>query len=259
MKISMVKFMLLGLLIAGVLGSYVIYKVFIEPKQDTIPSINELVTGDVWNTSLWRVEEPPSYAKFENGTFEAMAYQSSVDFFGACLIQQGDNPHSWWNSSAKLRNEITIYEDEEQALILNLKGKRTNQIEWLTDDSEDGSSNIGILLVGDIGLDYYNNDTSEPRALFIDIWLDTNPEVYEPQKWPGVKNVENDYHSGFPVQKMPEIGKEYEFEFRIDSFIREALIHWELNSFKLKMVQCYIEVKAAKASIQVSRILIGTP
>jgi len=112
--------------------------------------------------------------------------------------------------------------------------------------------------VGDIGSDYYN-DTSQPRALFIDIWLDANPKIDEPRHWPGVANVENDYHSGFPARTMLEIDEEYEFKFRIDAFIRDALSHWKLDTFTLKMVQCYIEARASKASIEVSRIAIGTP
>jgi len=225
--------------------------------------IKECVTGDVWATSLWRVEEPLSYARTENNTlpFEALAYQPSEDIFGASLIQQGDSPHNLWNVSTlhSLRKEITIYKDKEQPLILHFKGKRISEIEWFTNDSENRFNNIGILLVGDVGLDYYNNDTSEPRALFIDIWLDTNPRINEPYHWQGVDNVENDYHSGFPVQTLSEIGKEYEFKFRIDSYIKDSLEEWELERFTLKMVQCYIEVKASKASIEVNRILIGIP
>jgi len=264
MKISKMKFILVSFLIASLLGIYVTYKVFYEQQPSTIPEIKESITSsdintEEWNTSTWRVEVPPSYAKIENGIFKAVACQSSQDFFGASLIQQGDSPHGWWNTTAKLRKEITIYKDEEQLLILNFSGKRTSQIKWFTNDTQKRANNIGILLVGDFGQGYYDPDTSKPRALFIDIWLDTNPEVDAPNHWPGVENVENDYHSGFPAQTMPEVGKEYEFKFRIDPFIKESLRHWDLERFTLKMVQCYIEAKASNASIEVSRILIGTP
>jgi len=256
--------MLLGFLIASLLGIYVIYKVFYEPQLSTIPEIKEFITGseinaEEWNTSTWKVEVPPSYAKIESAIFKAAACQSSQDFFGTSLIQQGDSPHSWWNTTAKLRKEITIYKDEEQLLILNFSGKRTSKIEWLSSDPQKRANNIGILLVGDVGQGYYDPDTSKPRALFIDIWLDTDPEVYVPNHWQGVENVENDYHSGFPAQTMPEVGKEYEFKFRIDTFIKGSLRYWNLERFTLKMVQCYIEVKASNASIEVSRFLIGTP
>jgi len=217
----------------------------------------EYVTGDAWAPSKWRVEDP-SYAEFTNGSFSALAYQPSRDFFGACLIQQGDSPHGWWNPSEKLGKNITIYRDKEQPLILHFVGKRTSPIEWFNNDPQNCASNIGVLLVGDVGLDYYNNDTSEPHALFIDIWLDTNPEVNRTLHWPGVKDVENDYHSGFSVETMPEIGEKYEFKFRIDQIIKDALNRWKLESFTLKMVQCYVEAKASKASIEVSKILIVT-
>jgi hypothetical protein len=226
----------------------------------------EYVTSDVladWADSTWEVEVPASLARIENDVFNATACKSSKDSFGASLIQQGDSPHGWWNVSIQhdLRKEITIYKDGFDmypALVLDFVGKRISPIEWFDNNQSNRGSNIGILLVGDVGLDYYNNDTSEPRALFIDIWLDTNPEVYEPQNWTGVKNVENDYHSGFPVKTMAEVGKEYAFKFRIDTFIVDSLKHWNLEKFTLKMVQCYIEAKASRASVEVSRIIIST-
>jgi len=252
MKTSKLKLALLCVLIAAVLGSYILYRWF-EFQE---------VTGDIWATSLWRLEEPPSYAETENGTlpFNALAYQPSEDIFGASLIQQGDSPHGWWNlTKAKLRKNTTIHRDDQQSLTLDFNGKRTSPIEWFTDDTGNRFNNIGILLVGDVGLDYYNNDTSEPRALFIDIWLDTNPKINETQHWLGVRNVENDYHSGYPVQNMSEIGKEYEFKIRIDPFIKDSLEYWKLDSFTLRMVQCYSEARASKALMEVTRIDIGTP
>lgn len=223
----------------------------------------ERVTSNVWVTSTWKMENTSSIATFENDVFSATANQSATNFFGASLIQQGDNPHGQWNLTASnpaaaLKKDITISRNEGQQLILSFSGKRTSQIEWFSDNQSSRGSNIGILLVGDIGRDYYNPDTSQPRALLIDIWLDTNPEVKAPNHWQGIPNVENDYHSGFPVKTMPEVGKEYEFNFRIDTFIRDALIRWNLESFTLKMVQCYVEARASNASIEVNRIFITT-
>ncbi|MFX0107972.1 MAG: hypothetical protein ACFE7R_06800 [Candidatus Hodarchaeota archaeon] len=207
---------------------------------------------------MWSVGES-SYAKVEDEIFKAMIYQPSEDVFGACLIQQGNNPHDWWYPQEQLTKNVTVYNDDQQSLILDFKGKRTSQIEWFSNDTYNRFSNIGILLVGDVGLDYYNTDTSQPRALLIDIWLDTNPAINEVKHWQGVDDIENDYHSGFPVQTMAEVGKEYEFRCRLEPFIRESLNHWELELFELKMVQCYIEAKASRASIEVSRIIIGIP
>jgi hypothetical protein len=228
----------------------------------------EPVTSDTWATSTFSVEKPASFAEFENGVFRATACNHSEVFYGASLIQQGDNPHGTWSSTVQnptsaLKKNITIYSNDEQQLILNFNGKRTSQIEWFSDNPVRRGSNIGILLVGDIGLDYYNPDILQPRALWMDIWLDTNPEL-EAKHWIGTSSLEHDYHSGFPVKTMPEVGKEYEFSFRIDSYIRDALNEWNgrananFESFTLKMVQCYIEAAASKASIEVNRISIRT-
>lgn len=231
------------------------------------PHVNiEYVTSDVltnWADSTWGVEVPPSFARIESGVFNATACKSSNDSFGASLIQQGDSPHGWWNVSAphNLSKEITIYKDGFDMyppLVLDFVGKRTSQIEWFDNNQSNRGNNIGILLVGDIEAGYYNPDISKPRALFIDIWLDNNPEVNAPNHWIGVTNVENDYHSGFPVKIMAEVGKEYAFKFRIDTFIVDSLRHWNLEKFTLKMVQCYIEAKASKASVEVSKIIINT-
>lgn len=216
--------------------------------------------------SQWRTAIPPSFAEYENGVFNATVSQPSRDFFGASLVQQGDSPHGWWNLTASnprasLKKEITIYKDGfdmNPPLGLDFIGKRTSPIEWFDSNQSNRADNIGILLVGDAGQGYYNSDTSKPRALYIDIWLDTNPEVKQPLNWTGVKNVENDYHSEFPVRNMSEIGNEYKFKFRIDTYVVESLRHWNLEKFTLKMVQCYIEAKASKASIEVRRIVIST-
>jgi hypothetical protein len=225
-----------------------------------------VVTGDVWAESVSRAEVPPSFAEFNNNVFNATVSQPSTEFFGVSLIQQGDSPHGWWNLTesnpkASLKREVTIYKegfDMYPPLVLDFVGKRTSSIEWFTDNQSNRGNNIGILLVGDIGQGYYDPDTSKPRALFIDIWLDANPEVKQPQNWTGVNNVENDYHSGFPVGNMSEIGMEYHFNFRIDTFVVDALRHWNLESFTLKMIQCYIEAKASRASVEVNRVLIYT-
>jgi len=227
-----------------------------------LPRPNYNVTGKTWATSMWgEVEVPPSFAKFENGIFNATVSQPSRDFFGASLIQQGDSPHSWWNLTAKLREEITYNRaiaDAQPALVIDFIGKRTSPIEWFDSNQSNRANNIGILLVGDVGLGYYNPDNSTPRALFIDIWLDNNPTFTAPVHWQGVKNVENDYHSGFPEKTMPKVGKEYQFTFRADNFIMDSLKYWKLEQFTLKMVQFYIEAKASKASIEVRRLLITT-
>lgn len=260
MKIPKGKFLLSFLLIAIILGIYVIYRMIPPPRSQ----IQEIVTGDVWANSTYKVEVPPSYAKIENGVFEAMAYERSADYFGASLFQQGDSPHGWWNLTkqnpeANLRKNITIYRDKDQpTLMLDFTGKRAGPIEWFSDDPANRGNNVGILLVGDIGLGYYNHDNSTPRALFIDIWLDTNPAFTTTTHWQGVKGVENDYHSGYPVQNMSIVSKIYDFDFRVDTYIRDSLNHWGLASFKLKMVQIYIEAEASSASIEVSKFALRT-
>jgi len=57
---------------------------------------------------------------------------------------------------------------------------------------------------------------------------------------------------------MPEIDREYNFSFRIDSYVKTALAHWNLSQFTLMMVQVYVETEASKASIEVSRIILST-
>jgi len=164
------------------LCSYLIIKTIPPPSE----KIWKPVTGEVWEPSTYRVEVPPSYAKWENGVFTATACQSSAGFYGASLIQQGDNPHGWWNltqeSEAKLNMSFTISKDQECYLLLNFTGRRTSQIEWFGEN--ECGSNIGVLLVGDVGLGYYDPDTSNPHSLFIDIWLDTNPQLSE-RHWGG--------------------------------------------------------------------------
>ncbi len=219
------------------------------------------VTGVNWKRSTWPVEVEGSVEPV-NGIFKMMISQPSTNFFGASLIQQGDSPHGRWNiTDAGLSRTITWdtqIADAQPALVIDFIGKRTSSIEWFDDNESNRANNIGILLVGDVGLGYYNPDTSTPRALFIDIWLDNNPQFNNSIHWQGVKNVENDYHSGYPMQSMPEIGKEYEFKFRVDTQIIDSLKHWNLTTFTLKMVQCYVEAKASRASIEVDKILITT-
>jgi hypothetical protein len=219
------------------------------------------VTGDAWAESVWNADVPPSFAEFKNGVFNATVSQSSKEFFGGSLIQQGDNPHGGWNSTAKLKREITFYRsivDAQYALIIDFVGKRNSPIEWFDNNESNRANNIGILLVGDFGGGYYNPDTSEARALLIDIWLDNNPAFSSPVHWQGVEGVESDYHSGFPAKNMIEVDKQYAFKFRVDGFIMDSLEHWGLEQFTLKMVQCYIEAKASKASLEATRIIITT-
>jgi len=245
------------IVVVGLLGGYFILKITTPPPLSDEKSWMP-VTGGVWEPSTYRVGVPPSYAKWENGVFTATARQSSTGFYGASLIQQGDNPHGWWNltqeSEAKLNMSLTIYKDQECPLLLEFAGRRTSQIEWFSEGER--GNNIGVLLVGDVGLGYYNSDTSKPHALFIDIWPDTNPQL-EQRHWGG-SSPENDYHSGFPVESMPEIDKEYNFSFQIDSYIKDALTHWNLSQFTLMMVQVYVEAEASEASIEVSRIALRT-
>jgi len=256
MKASLRVVLLASFLIVGLLGVYVIYRVT-HPAFEG-PPLQEYVTDTSWNSSLFNVEEAASYARIENGVFKLMVYQDSADFFGASLFQQGDNPHGVWNATARLRQEITIQNDREQWLILEFSGRRTSFIDWFSDDPDQRANNIGILLVGDVGLGYYDHDITAPRALFIDIWLDTNPRVPQPLHWQGVPGVENDYHSGYAAQNMSMVGRTYDFDFRIDQYIRDSLSHWGLQSFRLKMVQFYIEGRASSASMDASRVVIRT-
>jgi hypothetical protein len=66
-------------------------------------------------------------------------------------------------------------------------------------------------------------------------------------------------HSGYSGFSMREIGKEYEINLSIDVYIRDALQDWQLQNFKLMMVQCYIEVRASDASMEVMEIALSAP
>jgi hypothetical protein len=242
----------LKILIIAAYYAVIILGVYLTLNSQTIGHVSERE----WATSKYP-QSDPSDSSIERGFFEARVHHSSEFDFGSSLIQQGDNPHGWWNCSAKLKTNLTIVKGEQQQLAFYFKGKRTSPIEWLSNDSQKRANNIGILLVGDVGLGYYNQDVTSPHALFIDIWLDTNPSFQgKAQLWQGIAGAENDYHSGYSVFSMPEIGKEYEINLRIDDYIRDALQDWRLQNFKLMMVQCYIEGKASDASMEVMEFVL---
>lgn len=230
----------------------------ITPKIPPIPPIRESILGDEWETNIWRQIKGigDGYSKIENGVFKAMADYPTGQGTMCALIQQGKQPHSWWDSPAKLKNELTITLEDNQMLIVEFRGKRVNPIKWYSMGNR--INNIGMLLIGDVGLDYDNPDVNNPHALYIDFWFDIQPQI-DQNHWQGVAGWENDYHSAYRLASMPLVGKEYEFRFRIDGLIRDALRRWNLTSFTIKTVQLYIESRNSKGDVEISKFDLGIP
>jgi len=240
-----------------IVGIGALYRLF-QPSPKPIPPIKETILGDQWETNVWKQIEGigDGNAKIENGIFKAMIDYPTSQGTAVALIQQGKQPHSWWDSPAKLKNELVISLDVDQPLILEFQGKRTSSIYWYGTDPR--ISDIGVLLIGDVGLDYDDPDTTKPHALYVDLWLDIIPRE-DVHHWQGVEGWENDYHSAFRITSMPNIGQEYEFRIRMDQQIKNALTRWNLKTFTIKTVQIYVEARASKSSIEISKVNIGVP
>jgi hypothetical protein len=241
-----------------VLGIGFIYYL-LTPQKVNVPPIKESILGDRWETNIWRQIKDigEGYAIIENGIFKAMVDYPTHLGTMCSLIQQGKQPHGWWDSPAKLKKEITITLNDDQILIVELVGKRTTPITWynlLLDRVND----IGMLLIGDVGLGYDDPDVTNPHALYIDFWFDIKPEI-DQNHWEGVAGWENDYHSGYRIASMPNINQEYSFRLRIDNLIRDALRRWNLERFTIKTVQLYIEARNSKAEMEIYKFDLGMP
>lgn len=223
-----------------------------------IPPIEESILGSEWETNIWR--QIPNigdgYSKIENGVFKAMAGYPTSQGTMCSLIQQGKQPHSWWDSPAKLKKELTITLEDAQMLIVEFRGKRVNPIKWYSMGNR--INDVGMLLIGDVGLGYDDTDVSKPHALYIDLWFDIVPSI-DQNHWQGVAGWENDYHSAYRLSSMLIVGKEYIFRFRIDGYIRDALRRWNLERFTIKTVQLYVESRASRGDVEVSYFNLGVP
>lgn len=215
------KIVLVTFFIATIVGAFVISWLIVERPRK--PEIEEVITGDQWTPSVWRAE---GEAYVKNGALMAFVeHISDLGLYGNANFQQGNTPHSLWDNPAKLKKEATICRDQsDEVLILHFVAKRTT-ITWLV-QNEDRFCNIGVTLFGDVGLDYDSPDTTQPRALIIDFYLSMHPKEIDETHRLG-SDVERDYHSGFKVERMEEINREYEFVVRIDGMIRTALKKWK--------------------------------
>ena len=213
-------------------------------------TINESILGEEWGKHFWNSLGEVNKI---NEKVQLTVIQPDPEKWGCVAIAQG-NPYP------PLKKELRIDLDKEQPLIVYFKGKRTSKIHWFTEELRKRANNIGVVLIGDVGLDYYSSDETKPNRLYFDIYFDTNPFTHEVH-YQGVYEVsgETSYHSGFSIGQMPFIGKEYEFKARIDRFIRKALRYWNLPYFTIKMVQFYIEGRASKGSMEITKIDLGTP
>ncbi len=216
--------------------------------------IPEKITGNVWEPKVWNLDNG-SYSKFDNGTFQAAAIKQIDTDFGSASVQQGNMPHKWYNSSAKLIKEITIDKDDNQKLYLIAKVNRLTAINWTGNDTSKRWNNIGIDIMGDVGLDYYNPDISKPHALIIDLYHDTDA-IY-PFYQTGAIPHDNDYRAGYPLNPTRlGIGAEYAFKTRIDDKIRDALNYYGFKNITIKYIEYYIEAKASSSSMQVKDISV---
>lgn len=210
------------------------------------PVIN--VTGPVWEKKTWNLDNG-SASGFDNGIFYGMAVKYSDSDFGVVSMQQGEMPHKWYNSSAKLMKEITIYKDKELPLYLTATINRTVPVEWYSSDPKNRWNNIGLDIMGDVGLDYYNTDISQPHALVIDFYHDT--DIAESFYYQGAAPYDRDYRAAFPLTASRlDTGKNYSFKTRIDGYIRDALNHYGFDYFTVKYTEYYLEVKASRGSFE---------
>mgnify|MGYP001098182233 CR=1 FL=1 len=143
----------------AILGIGTIYKMFLEPK----PEIKESILSDVWIKEFWNAD----------GEIKQINDQVKMS------VVQID-PEKWGNAHIliKPRKELRIDFSTDQPLIAYFKGKRLDQIEWFTNDLKKRANNIGFVIMGDVGLDYYNPDETKPRRLYFDIYFDTVPNIH---------------------------------------------------------------------------------
>jgi hypothetical protein len=224
---------------------------------------SEKITSNIWETKVWNLDNG-SDSKFESvvgnpmlyiNIFRGIAIKNNDTDFGSASIQQGDMPHGWYNSYARLNEKITINKDDDQPLYLVTTVKRTSPINWISNNAEIQWNNIGLDVMGDVGLDYSNADITQPHALIIDFYHDT--DAIKPFYYQGSPLHDDDYRAGYPL--MParlEIGKEYQFKTRIDDKIKDAMNHYGFTHFTIKYTEYYIEARGSSGSVEARDIAI---
>lgn len=214
------------------------------------------VTGSNWETKVWNLD-PGSDSKFNSGTFQGTAIKNSSTDFGTASIQQGVMPHKWYTSSAGLRKELTLYRDADQPLYLTAKVKRIGEIEWYSSHPDKRWNNIGLDIMGDVGLDYGNDDITQPHALVIDFYHDT--DAVSPYYYQGAGSYDRDYRAGYPLAASRlDTDTEYYFKTRIDGYIKDAMNHYGFEYFTIKYTEYYIEAKASMGSVTACDIALTT-
>lgn len=231
--------------------AYVIYWIPQTEDEPIWPTpISRPVTGAFWTPFNWQAGSGSTYEY--NTVFKARIVNPSNDF-GALGLEQGKRAHGK-GAAEPLLLEITLNSTGNTALVLNLTVTRGA----IKNYGILSTLNIGVVLFGDVGLDYDNPDLTTPHAGVIDFYYHTSP-LWRGESWspPGTSKYDSDYRAGKTMATMPTESTEHRFQNRIDPFIEKFLAHYELPAFTIKLVQVYIEARNAEGEIEISKFELG--
>lgn len=240
-----------ALLLAVVLTIYVAYDLLFVRKP-YVGTIKRQITGDVWTPFNWQAGSDSSGEFVENG-FRARIANGGSDF-GAVGLEQGERAHGNGNADPLL-TEVTVNRTGNVPLILDL----TVDIVSLKLYSFFSSAvNVGVVLFGDVGLNYSDADLFGPHCGVIDFYYAVMP-YWHGESWspPGSSKYDSDYRAGKVLVGPTILLGKYAFQDRVDDFVEDFLVHYDLQFFRIKLVQVYIEAVSGEGEIVIRRSVLG--
>ncbi len=231
---------------------YVAYNLYCV-KETEIWRIKHHITGDDWTSFNWQAGSDSSCESSDNA-FNARIVNGESDF-GAVGVEQGLRAHG--NGAAKpLLMEVKVNRSGNTPLILNFTLEKVSSRLY----SLSSVFNVGVVLFGDVGLNYSDPDLSSPHAGVIDFYYHVTP-FWHGETWspPGSSPYDSDYRAGKVMLNLLGSSEESRFQSRIDDFITKFLAQYDLPFFTIKLVQAYAEAKNAEGEIVISEVVLGLP
>jgi hypothetical protein len=240
-----------ALLLVVVLTIYAAYDSLFARKP-YVGAIRQQITGDVWTPFNWQAGSDSS-GEFVEGGFRARVVNGGSDF-GAVGLEQGERAHGNGNADPLLM-EVTVNRTGNVPLILNL----TVDIESLKLYNFLSSTvNVGVVLFGDVGLNYSDPDLTGPHCGVIDFYY-VVMRYWHGESWspPESSEYDSDYRAGKVMVGPTILLGEYVFQDRVDDFVGSFLAHYDLQFFRIKLVQVYIEAMSGEGEIVIRRFVLG--